>query len=179
MIYVVTGWPRSGTSAMMQALKAGGIAPQFHPAREALMQKRRPCGEYLELKVEQMADAQYLRRELRDGMAVKLPTPYLRNLPPMQCRMIWMHRDPTDIMASLRRMYPDENFEKVYPGWPDGYHETTKAMRELMEDRRSVTISDARYDDLIAAPITTLAGLMLPVNVKAAAAAIHTFSEVA
>ena len=34
MIHIVAGYPRSGTSMMMQALVAGGLVAAYNPARD-------------------------------------------------------------------------------------------------------------------------------------------------
>lgn len=155
----------------MRALKAGGIDPIFSEGREAAMQKHCPAPAYYELRIEDITNTQFMRDEVVAGMAVKVPTPYLRNLPPVPSRLIWMHRDPGEIMASLRRMYPKENFARIYPEWPEGYYETTKAMRELVDDRKSASVVDVQYAEFLADPARVMSGLGVPLTVSAARAA--------
>ena len=156
---------------MMRALKDAGIEPLFNPGREAAMQKHCPSPGYYELRIEDITNTQYMRDEMVDGMAVKVPTPYLRNLPPVQSRVIWMHRDPEEIMASLLRMYPKENFSRIYPVWPEGYYETTKAMRELIDDRKSASVVDVQYAEFLADPARVMSSLGVPLDGRAARAA--------
>lgn len=156
---------------MMRALKAGGIEPLFNPGREAAMQKLCPSRGYYELRIEDITNTQFMRDEVVDGMAVKVPTPYLRNLPPVPTRLIWLHRDPAEIMASLLRMYPKENFDRIWSPWPEGYYETTKAMRELVDDRKSASVVDVQYADFLADPARVMSGLGVPLTVSAARAA--------
>lgn len=121
------------------------------------MQRRRAGAEYFELRFEEVRDPQWMLRNLGDCVAVKVLTPYLRSLPPRPMKIIWMHRDPSEIMRSLQSMYPETDFAKVYPQWPEGYHETTRVMRELMEDRRSVlSITDVHQSDLLRDPQAVL-----------------------
>ncbi len=164
---------------MMRALKAGGIEPLFNPGREAAMQAHRASPGYYELRIEDLTNTQFMRDEMVDGMAVKVPTPYLRNLPPVPTRLIWLHRDPAEIMASLRRMYPTENFNRIYSPWPEGYHETTKAMRELIDDRKSACVVDVQYAEMVAAPMRTMVSLGICLDVSAAVAALTQLKAVA
>lgn len=161
MLYVVTGFPRSGTSAMMQCLKAGGIEPIYHPSREAQQQAKRPGANphWYELWPEQMASASSVYYSVVDGMALKLPTMYLLNLPPRPCTLIWMHRDPAEIRRSYEKWYSDEEFQRQMPAknWPADYYETTRVMREFMEDRKSVAaIIDVQFMELLADPVSQL-----------------------
>ena len=156
---MVTGWMRSGTSAMMQALIAGGLDPIYSEERERIMQKRKdanPRGWY-ELLVEQIISTQYLYENLvGENRCVKIPTIYLRNLPPRKMRLVWMHRDPVEVRKSFELAFPDQDFNHRFPGWPENYHYTTKAMRELMDDRKSVEVVDVQHSDLIADPTAAL-----------------------
>lgn len=152
---------------MMQALIAGGLEPIYSKVRERVMDDKRkwanPRGWY-ELKVEQMMDTQFLYEAVNgDGRCMKMPIMYLRNLPPKPTRVVWMHRDPAEIIASFVKAFPQEDVDKRFGKWPDTYHYTTRAMRELMADRRSVVeIVDINYADFVSSPelqLETIAGI--------------------
>ena len=158
---------------MMQALEAGGIPPIINPKRDELMAKRsqhNPRGWY-EVTVEEMTAPQRLRFLVVDGHALKLPTVYLRNLPIVETTVIWIHRDPHEIGESLRRTFPDHDMTRRFS--PELYEATTKGMRELVEDRRSVKrIVDVQHRDLMRDAMGTMAALGLPIDVTSAANAI-------
>jgi hypothetical protein len=101
-VTVVSGYPRSGTSMMMQMLEAGGLKalhdPEFRPADE-----RNPRG-YYEIKqalalggeesaTDWVADAR--------GKAVKVIAYQLKFLPPeLDYRVVFMRRRAAEVLAS-------------------------------------------------------------------------------
>ncbi len=166
MLWVVTGFPRTGTSAMMQMLKAGGIDIFFSEARENVMNAQYPDGnfEWLELKLNQMTDTQYLQEQVPDDVAIKLLTQYVRNAPVRPMKIIWMHRDPWEIWASASRI-DLRGFKDRYPKdtWEESYTYTTEIMREVMMDRKSVKeIIDIQYNELTTNPLNVVLQLGLP-----------------
>jgi hypothetical protein len=86
-VTVVSGLPRSGTSLAMQMLRAGGVpllceyAPVLRSAR----------------------DTSWVRGA--GAHAVKVIVPLLRHLPASHAyRVLWMRRDPAEVIASQERM---------------------------------------------------------------------------
>lgn len=101
-IVIVSGLPRSGTSAMMQMLAAGGM-PVLTDARRQ-PDPDNPAG-YLELEaVKALArDASFL--DDAAGKAVKIVHALLTHLPPdRNYRVIFMRRDLEEILMSQRKM---------------------------------------------------------------------------
>ena len=120
-ITIVSGYPRSGTSLMMQMLEAGGMSvlsdDAYRPADE-----RNPRG-YYEIKA-----ALSLGREGQtsdwvagaQGKAVKVIAYQLRFLPPeFNCRVVFMRRRVDEVLASsgkfelLRADSPLSDREKI------------------------------------------------------------------
>jgi len=102
MITVVSGLPRSGTSMMMSILQAGGVPILTDNQREADEDNLRGYMEYEQVK-HLDRDATWLGEA--EGKAVKIISMLLRHLPPdRQYRVIFMHRDISEVLASQRRM---------------------------------------------------------------------------
>ncbi len=101
-ITVVSGLPRSGTSLLMQMLRAGGLpivsGGLRHPDRH------NPRGYLEDERVKGLAtDASWLG-EAR-GRAIKVVSPLLHHLPPEhRYRVVFVHRDLAEVVASQRAM---------------------------------------------------------------------------
>ena len=101
---VVSGLPRSGTSMMMQMLKAGGLPP--------LTDEHRPPDTHNERGYFEYAAATRLHKDtswldLAQGKAVKVVAQLLPSLPPQSAptaRLIFMQRDIQEVVGSQRDM---------------------------------------------------------------------------
>lgn len=103
-ITVVSGLPRSGTSLMMQMLRAGGIAPLQDDLRAADDSNPRGYFEFDPVK-RLRADNTWLGNAR--GHAVKIIHLLLRELPlgaGMQYRVVFMQRPLDEVLASQRVM---------------------------------------------------------------------------
>ncbi len=101
-LIVVTGLPRSGTSALMQMLAAGGMEILSDGLREA--DEDNPHG-YLEFEPVKnlMKDSKWLYEGR--GKAVKIIAPLLAALPrELPCRVILSERDLDEVLDSQERM---------------------------------------------------------------------------
>ena len=101
-VTIVSGLPRSGTSLMMQMLAAGGMPVLTDGVRAA--DEDNPRG-YLEFEAVKRTrqDSSWLNSAR--GKAVKMVYLLLRDLPPTEdYRVILMHRDLTEVLASQRAM---------------------------------------------------------------------------
>jgi len=103
-ITVVTGLPRSGTSMMMQMLRAGGMPPGTDAVRAA--DEDNPRG-YLELEAVKRLreeDPRALFAGL-EGHAVKVVHPLLYRLPgDLDCRLVVIRRDLDEVLRSQEVM---------------------------------------------------------------------------
>ena len=101
-IVIVSGLPRSGTSLMMQMLRAGGVEIQADEARAADAHNPRGFFEWEPvLRLEQNAH----RLSEAAGKAVKVVSSQLRFLPRTYTyKVIWMHRPIEEVAASQRKM---------------------------------------------------------------------------
>jgi hypothetical protein len=120
-ITIVSGYPRSGTSLLMQMLEAGGLPvlrdETFHPADE-----RNPRG-YYEIKDALSVGAEGQTTDWvagAQGKAVKIIAYQLRFLPPeFEYRIVFMRRRVDEVLASsgkfklLRKDSPLSEREKI------------------------------------------------------------------
>ena len=102
MIIVVSGLPRSGTSMMMNILKAGGIPLLTDNSRKA--NEENPRGYYEYERVKQLEkDASWL--EKAEGKAVKVISYLLKHLPEdYNYRIVFMERKIEEVLASQKKM---------------------------------------------------------------------------
>ncbi len=101
-VTIVSGLPRSGTSLMMQMLRAGGMRLLTDDRRAADQNNPRGYFEYEAVK-RSGTDVSWL--DLAGGQAVKVIHLLLRHLPPdRQYRVIFMLRDMREVIASQRAM---------------------------------------------------------------------------
>ena len=116
-IVVVSGLPRSGTSMMMQALKAGGVPVLSDGVRAA--DPDNPAG-YWELDaVKSLPRGETAWVAEAGGKAVKVIHALLRHLPGSHpYRVVFMVRDIREVVASQRVML--ERSGKAGGGLPEG-----------------------------------------------------------
>lgn len=101
-IIVVSGLPRSGTSMMMQMLRAGGVELFTDDQRKA--DQNNPRGYYEHDVVKKLThNHQWLKTA--NGKAVKIVAPLLKHLPyNYQYKIIFMERDLYEVYASQQKM---------------------------------------------------------------------------
>lgn len=155
VITVVSGLPRSGTSLMMQMLRAGGMSLLTDGLREPDEDNPKGYHEYSRVKGLASGDCAWLV-EAR-GKAVKVISSLLKHLPTAGYvyKVIFMHRDLDEVLASQRRML-------VRLGG-QGCEVTDRELRTLFEGELrnarawlvahpEVPLLDVDYNSLIANP---------------------------
>lgn len=150
---VVSGLPRSGTSLMMQMLRAAGVSILTDHERSA--DSDNPEG-YLEWeRIKSLPQDPEVIREA-DGMAVKVVSPLLRHLPPgHRIRVIFLHRPIDEVLASQKRMLANQ-------GRPEE-PEDARLRRTMLEHQKSVMSALLQtpnaetlivsYPELVASPL--------------------------
>ena len=105
MIYLVTGFMRSGTSAFMQSIEKGGlpiIASKERDDFNILFSDGEyipnPVGLY-EPNISDIQNKQFLLDN--DGMALKVVAPLVHCLPVHEYNIVFIHRDEEEIRQSL------------------------------------------------------------------------------
>ena len=106
MIYVITGFPRSGTAMMMQALQAGGMPISYSEARDRTVCGSRrdawydpnPAGLF-EIEPPRTDDLEFPRQY--EGFAIKVLWPGVLRMATHAYQIVLMRRDPEEIRQSL------------------------------------------------------------------------------
>lgn len=159
-LYVVSGFMRSGTSMMMQALEAGGLEAAYSMRRDEEMNARwgdadyKPNDNYYELDAED-----YLRGDLSeryDGKLVKCLWGGTLRLAPGDYRVVFMRRPASEIRVSLMAFFGSDYAAAQMPDL-DGMMSAAVA---VLRDRRSFrSVDEVRYHDVLADPLKVFRGL--------------------
>jgi hypothetical protein len=172
MIYVVTGYMRTGTSMMMQALAAGGLTPAFAPERETMNARfgdehyRPNAGGFYEVALSEYEEAGFPLAY--EGKLIKVLDWAVARMAPHEYRVVYMRRDPEEIRQS---------FEAAFGSRLDVSHYEARTARNiaLLNNRKDVQLVVCSYRQVIRNPSAHFLGLWeegWPVDVDAAAAAI-------
>lgn len=107
MIVVVSGLPRSGTSAVMGMLAAGGLLTVDDGLRAP--DDSNPRGYFEDARVRELSRSAAWLADEADGRAVKVIAPLLPFLPidrggPTPYRVLFLRRDLEEVLASQSRM---------------------------------------------------------------------------
>lgn len=155
MIYIVSGYMRSGTSMMMQALEAGGVEAIYSSQRDECMNKKwgdpdyKPNERYYELEAEDYQDASF--PEAYEGKLIKcLWGGMLRLRPVTEYRVIFMRRDTKAIQRSLTAFFgqPTEHAQSV------NFQRQLDNVASILRDRRSVlSVHEIQYVDVVSNPL--------------------------
>ncbi len=152
MIYVVSGFARTGTSMMMDCLSAGGLAPAFDPARDRVAEFHsdedyhpNPNGMF-ELGGTLGPDfpLQYQGRLIK---VMQWHLPFIA-ANQMGYRIVLMHRDPTEIRQSYEAF-----FDRPIPNagrWVESYEKRFNQLLHHMRNRKDiVTLDVLNYREVI------------------------------
>jgi hypothetical protein len=154
-VIVVSGLPRSGTSMMMNMLRAGGLGVVTDLVREA--DEDNPRGYFEDERVKQLdraADKNWLR-DCR-GKVVKVVSFLLKDLPDDNYyQVIFMHRDMGEVIASQNKMLARRG-EPVDPS-DDGkmaerYATHLRKIGFMLEERANFERLDVHYREALADP---------------------------
>lgn len=106
MIYIVSGYMRTGTSMMMDALARGGLEPAFNESRNQMntqygdeWYKPNDNG-FFEMEVNNFNHL-YAQPLDFDNCLVKVLFPGLKRLGEFEYRVVFMRRDPVEIKESI------------------------------------------------------------------------------
>jgi hypothetical protein len=154
-LVVVTGLPRSGTSALMQMLAAGGVKILSDGLREA--DEDNPRG-YLEFEPVKnlLKDSKWLFQSR--GQAVKIVAPLLAALPAgLACRVILCERDLDEVLDSQERMLTRRNQPTVATPerrriLKDEYARTLARVKLMLARRPDTGLLVVEYGDVVSEP---------------------------
>ncbi len=175
-ITIISGLPRSGTSAMMQMLSQAGMEPLTDNLRAA--DKDNPSGYYeLEMVQKIRNDTSWLA-EAR-GKIVKVVSPLLAHLPEdYMYDVIFMRRNLDEIIASQAKMIENRQSsgaELDSEQLTRTYKNHLKDIYIWMGSKKNVRILSVNYRDVIEEPVkvaqdlVTFLGIELDPNAMIAA----------
>jgi hypothetical protein len=171
-VYIVSGFPRSGTSMMMRCAEAGGIPCVHSTAGDADRNRNTLIPGYVPNPHGFYEGADLDRRDWSAyaGHAVKVMRDDLALIPPgVRCRVAYMTRDPVEIRRSYYGILSGPHPETVY-GFLDGYRDSVQSdLGRLAAAGHEVT--EMAYAEVVADPAGQLARLGWPMDVAVAVAA--------
>jgi tetratricopeptide (TPR) repeat protein len=156
---IVSGLPRSGTSLMMQMLRAGGIEPLTDAKRAA--DEDNPEGYWEWDDIKKLPKNPRLI-EQAEGKAVKVISALLPNLPGKhRYTIIYMVRPTEQVVdsqwAMLARKGTQPKSEKKHLIEVQEHH--SQQIRAVLEKSERVTLLEVSYPDLVADPEPVIAKL--------------------
>lgn len=152
MLTIVTGAPRSGTSAMMQMLHAGGA--RIHTDRRRIADENNPWGYFEHEKVKFLAHDPCALTCFTDG-AIKVIHALAYHLTPSRrYRAIFMRRAPIHIWASqeamLRRLK-----RGAPPTTPDIIGHELSRFEQWLWTRPYIEVLSIEFEELLSRPSHT------------------------
>lgn len=105
-----------------------------------------------------------------DGCAVKVPHSELLHLPQHEYRLLWLHRNPQEIIASMHRFMPDVWDEEAAALLADVL---IPALLAQAAERGDMTVQTLEYTAIVADPQAQFTSLNWPMNVGAAATMVE------
>ena len=153
--YIVSGLERSGTSMLMQILKAGELPISFDDSRRP--DENNPKGYYeFEPVKKTKEDPSWLQQA--PGKVVKMVYRLLYDLPEeFEYRVLFMQRDLQEVLASQRKMLlrsgkdpdavPEEQIKALFESELD-------RCREWLNRRPNFTVLYITYREMIADPMS-------------------------
>ncbi len=173
MIYIVSGFMRSGTSMMMEALIAGGLSPAYSPTRDHQLNAKwgdpdvgyTPNTAYYELDGETYNDPNF--PSMFEGRVLKCLYGGLERLKVGSYRCVFMRRPHEEIKTSCLAAFGTIPPLAAASDF-DLYIETLIAR---VRDRRSfLSVDEVWYADVLADPVGAFTRLDWPIDaIKASA----------
>jgi len=149
--YIVSGLERSGTSLLMQILRAGGIPTSFdddsRPADES-----NPKG-YYELEggkiINKLMDGSFPLANYK-GKFIKITAYGLRFLPPGNYKIIYSERNIEEILDSMEKIIgkKDSNREETR----DTFIKLNNLVKNSIQEREDMDILLINYNNIISNP---------------------------
>lgn len=155
MLVIVTGLPRSGTSLMMNMLKAGGM--HLHTDDIRVSDEHNPDGYFENSLVNKLYKDNTFLESLGHG-AIKIMAYQLYAIPfTVNAHVIFMHRHLQDVRASQNKM-----IRASVTDYPATFANTLKTMQELKDAARTYLTKnpfldtiDVQYEILMSNPLHT------------------------
>lgn len=174
MLYIVSGFMRTGSSMMMQALEAGGLEAVYSKRRDEDMNARWGDADYVPNDSYYELDGEdYMRGDLEqryEGKLVKCLSGGVIRLPPGDYRVVFMRRPAKEIRISLLAFFGSDYAATQFP-------DLDRAMDNVvavLKDRKSFrSVNEIQYHDVLADPLKAFRDLAYsgwPIDPEKAAA---------
>lgn len=173
--YIVSGYMRTGTSMMMQALEAGGMETVWSKRRERTNAhfsngSYRPNIEGLyELDENEIYSRGFPTQY--EGKVIKLLSTKIRILKPAKYLIVFMRRDEREILISYEAAFSGEKAPLI----EKSVEEDTKDILAWLEAKGGVTLTVLWYRDVLSSPLTAFKALAAegwPIDPRKAAAVV-------
>jgi hypothetical protein len=185
MIYVVSGFMRSGTSMMMNALINGGLEAAFAPERNEMNNQygdewyQPNSGGFFELTREEYKHEDFPL--MYDGKLIKCLMGGLSRFPVHEYKVIFMKRDPEEIRQSIDAFFnpPEEQREKMRDFLENHYEKRAERHIDQLMNRRDTEVVVFNYRDVVEEPLEhfrTLTVCDWPIMMHRAAATVNPSS---
>jgi len=175
MIYIAGGFPRTGTSLIMQILIALGIDPHYSESREKNMQelsekKNYPINKHGFWEVGSHEWSRLgMTSEIPAGKCVKIQAWGWLVLAPSRCyKIISTDRDTNDIKNSYIKSFGENEFNSRFNtgnDWPVYYHNLMGHARGIANQMNNIDIIKVRFNDLFDKTSETIRFIAAFVNV--------------
>ena len=148
--YIVSGLERSGTSMMMQILRAGGLPTAFDDLRKA--DENNPKG-YYELEggkiINKLMDKAF-PMEAYKGRFIKITAFGLTFLLQGSYKIIYMERNLDEVLDSMEKMAKinDENREEI----KESFKKLNEKVKRDIQSREDVDVLFVNYNEILACP---------------------------
>ncbi len=148
--YIVSGLERSGTSMIMQILRAGDITIAFDTKRQP--DENNPKG-YYELEggkiINKLMDGTLILEKYK-GIFIKITAYGLKYLPPGNYKIIYTERNIEEILDSMEKMTgkKDENREET----KDVFTKLNNMIKKLIKNRGDVEVLYINYNEIMSNP---------------------------
>lgn len=177
MISIVSGYMRTGTSMMMQALIAGGMAGVWSPDRDRLADAKadehyhpNPAGLF-EIPLTEYHEKGFPLAY--DGKLIKVMLWGVRKLAPAKYRVVLMHRDPEEIRQSYEAFFGRPVRARA---WPRDYSRQMEQVAKILTARADVrSVARVSYRDVVEKPreiFELIAESGWPIDIDRAAAVV-------
>ena len=161
-IFIVSGLPRSGTSMMMEMLKAGGIQLLVDGLRKANTDNPRGYYEFERVKKLPEGDTTWLSAAV--GKAIKVISPLLLYLPDeFHYKVILMRRDIDEVLSSQNAMLKgkdqdsrvgDEKMRQIF-------NENTASVINFMDQKSNFSYLVCDYNEILKDPLKGVAHIAI------------------
>ena len=162
--YIVSGLERSGTSMMMQMLKAADIPIYFDESRKP--DENNPKG-YYELEggkiINRLIDKTF-DMNCCLGKFIKITAYGLSFLPPGRFKIIYMERNLDEVLDSMEKMakITDEQRELT----KDSFRKLNDKTKNELQNRTDVEVLFVNYNDMLISPNENIKSVINFLNLK-------------